>query len=182
MELCPPIAIQTIYQHYISLTQNHTPTEDFLEGRLVFLPKGKELDDFSGRIQRTPSKTRLLTLSNCDNKSAAALIAFPLNDVARATVHHSQTGVSGRSMATNMVNLESKAIEFMLRRAPGLVFLPLTRLPLSRHCLVNSCSTYCEKWEFPNTFDMLFLTCIGPPRDTFLLAALAPTSFTSVEE
>ena len=70
------------------------------------------------KFLRSPSKTRLLALSNCDNKSAAALIALPLNEVAKDSVHHSQAGVSGRSIATNIVNLEAKATEFMLRRAP----------------------------------------------------------------
>ena len=89
------------------------------------LKKGKDSNDFNGCAARAPKKTRPLNLSDCPNKGVSALAAFSLSQVAKITIHSSQHGVSGRVMSDHVLDLESKAIGFMLRRCPdsGIVAL-----------------------------------------------------------
>jgi hypothetical protein len=121
----PDVIHREIYNMYIALQNSHIPEACFLDSLLLFPPKGKDSNDFNGCAARAPKKTRPLNLSDCPNKGVSALAAFSLSQVAKITIHSSQHGVSGRVMSDHVLDLESKAIGFMLRRCPdsGIVAL-----------------------------------------------------------
>ena len=116
--LAPMEFARAIYDNYVSLKQGGSPAPDFNDSKVVFPAKGKEASDFTCCFTRPPQKTRPLSLSNTDNKSTSTLVSFPLNEVASKTVHVLQTGgIKGRIMVDNIINLEAKAIQFMITHA-----------------------------------------------------------------
>ena len=131
---------------YIAMLNGSRPSADFLDSKLIFPPKGKEDGDTESQCRRHPGKTRPLCLSGCDNKGVAALLAVPLSEVADVTVDQCQAGLRGRSMTNNIVQLEAKALQFLIENAPDSGIIALDQAAAFPTLLVNVLNTYCIIW------------------------------------
>ena len=91
---------------------------------MIFILKDKE-DLGQSVVSREPSNLRTLSLSGNDAKIVARALARPLNLVAPHCVHESaRGGIADRQMLTNILQLESRASQDLLRSdvGPGYIF------------------------------------------------------------
>ena len=113
--LAPLELSKAIFDNYLALKRGDPPTVSFNDSKKVCPAKGLEAEDHTFRFTRAPSKTRPLSLSNTDNKATSAMAALPMNKCASSTVSEIQAGgVRGRKMTDNILNLEYKALQFMI--------------------------------------------------------------------
>ena len=100
-----------LYKCYLHLLETGELPDNFNEAFMVFLPKvppspGEDV------AQCRASETRPLSLSNTDSKILAKALAQPLELIGERYVDKNQQGnVKGRDILSNVVNIETAAIE-----------------------------------------------------------------------
>ena len=114
----PPPFQQALYDLYLYLKQGPFPNPSFNDANVVFPAKGKDPSDFGPDFSRHPRHTRPISLSNTDNKCISSLAAIPLSDLGACTVSPNQSGgLPCRQMCDKILDLESKAMSFLLSRS-----------------------------------------------------------------
>eukprot|EP00959_Pyramimonas_sp_CCMP1952_P394672 8269132-Pyramimonas_sp.AAC.1 len=102
------IAIDALYQLYLSGLQFGSFPAEFNSSLAAFLPKGDIEVTQPGQV-KPPASTRPLTLSNTDNKLLASAYSAPLRQIASEVVHHSQAGfLPGRQILDHIISLDSE--------------------------------------------------------------------------
>ena len=97
-----PPAKHVLYLLYLYTMSEEALDEELNFCRCAFLPKGAVTH--GGQEERPPKDTRLLPLSNTDNKIICSALAQPLNAVAAEVVDPIQKGfIKGRSLVDNIV-------------------------------------------------------------------------------
>ena len=98
--------------------------DDFNEAFMVFLPKVSPPPG-EDTAECKPSETRPLSLSNTDSKILAKALARPLEIIGTTYVVEAQQGnVKGRDILSNVVQVETKAIECLVSsKNAAMIFL-----------------------------------------------------------
>ena len=117
--MAPPVVADTPYAGYRHIMKGGTFTNSVALSFLSFLVKDS-VELANGIKASRPKDLRPLTLSNSCFKFITYLVSVPVNDIAGRTVSNYQRGgLEGRQLVDNLLDIEAKAIQFLITTYMG---------------------------------------------------------------